>query len=227
MATKSINLDGKQRNKYFLVCANEWRKYGGLNLYNKTDDGIFDLIALFCKDFTFHKTESNAIISDDRLELNTIKNKYGSVLFGDFLYVEHENIFEAIFFMNNTCGGHIGFGFATKEFDAFTAADFNCGKNHSAAIWPNSLYNSDEFGKGEHNSGWNRTRYNQRPSFETGCFVKVTINMKTKMGIIESKKKEQDEFLKIFSIGLPECVAIMVSFGFAEQRITVKESGYT
>ena len=181
-------------------------------------------------DFEFqykNGNESTFKIIDNGLTINTIQQKCGTILFGNFFELkQYKNLnFTVHFQLKKINIGSIGFGFATPEFKAYVTDDFNPCKNHSLVLATNAYFKkSDDFSTDEDHESWPSHMEDWITDKDKGNgVVAVNINMNNKIGTIWNWKKN-DEYknnANVLSIGLPDIVGIIVYYGFTAQSITV------
>ena len=153
-------------------------------------------------------------ISNEGQTVSNDERVYGTMRFGEFLSVSDIPRFKGKFKMDKTVDGQHGVGLITPEFDKFYINnDYNYGDNHSLIVYDSggSLYivSSDEFNNCQDKNG------KKKSLTPNECIVSVEIDMIQKIVKFENDK---NEIYKMKNI--PECVALVFSFGVSAQKVT-------
>ena len=187
-------------------------------------------------DFQFQYKNGNQStfkIIDDGLTINTILNRCGTILFGDFFELkQHKNLNFTVYFKLTDIGlGTIGFGFATPEFKAYVNEGYNPCKNHSLVLATNGYFKkSKDFNTDLEHASWpNHMRQWIRDKDKKNGVVAVNINMNDKIGTIWNwtKNNQYKNNKNVISVGLPDIVGIIIYYGYNVQTVTVIEQFFS
>ena len=209
------SIDFVTPDKFPWIVSQQCRRYGGLFVFNRIEQGVLRLITFFCSDLSFNGC-SDANIFNEGLAVQST-NVIGSIVapFGHFLYAEDENKLQVTFtveydeldlsFLGPRDGG---FGFITPEFDEFGGGGdgavldtdgkkccIQCIGGFIGIICDLACFTIEH-----HESGL--SKYCQ------GGFVKVEVDMKEQRGKIFGVGDSEQLLL---SVSLPERVAVVVS----------------
>lgn len=187
---------------------------------------IYHLILSYSETLEFHYNggnESVFIITDEGQTVSLKKEKYGTLIYGDFLHAKQRCISTLFVKVHKSSGLYYGgYGFCTPEFVEFVTSTYNNGKNHSTTLNISGYYkSSEEFGSTYKHcadiaalSQW----------CQPGEIAAIQIDMdNTKIGRIwnYTQNKSYENNIHVFEVKLPNEVAFVIYGGAVGQTYSV------